>query len=146
MAFLLDVNALIALIDPDHEHHDITHHWFQSYSASGWATCPITQNGVVRIVGHRNYINTPGTPGAVVDLMSRLCDHPGHTFWPNDISLLDRRWIDADRLLTSGQVTDSYLLALAVSKGGQLATLDRRLVTTAVTDGVKGLHLIQTAS
>ena len=74
--------------------------------------------------------------------MRGLCALPGHAFWPDDVSLLDARTVDAERLLTSSQVTDSHLLALACSKGGQLATFDRRLVADAVRGGAKKLHLI----
>ena len=75
-------------------------------------------------------------------LMITLRRLPGHTFWPGDISLLDTERVDAARLLSSGQVTDSYLLALACAHDGQLASLDRRLVTDAVHGGKRGLHLI----
>ena len=67
---------------------------------------------------------------------------PGHHFWPDDISAMDTRSIDTTRLLSHGQVTDSYLLALAVAHGGKLATLDRRLVTDAVVHGAAALHVI----
>ena len=74
--------------------------------------------------------------------MTRLCALPGHIFWPDDISLLDARKLDSGRLLSSGQVTDSYLLALACAHGGRLASFDRRLVTDAVRGGSQGLYLI----
>ena len=140
--FLLDVNVLIALLDPSHVQHDPAHEWFAARGRSAWATCPSTANGVLRIVGHSRYPNSPGTPAAVAQLMTRLCALAGHVFWPDDISLLDKGRIDAARLLSSGQVTDSYLLALAVAHRGQLATFDRRLVTTAVRGGAKALHLV----
>ena len=79
----------------------------------------------------------------VVEALSDLCSLPGHEFWPDDISMLDEERIDLSRLLTSGQVTDSYLLALAIAHGGQLATLDRRLSADAVRNGSSGIHLIQ---
>ena len=88
------------------------------------------------------YPNSPGTPAAVTQLMTSLRGLPGHEFWPDDISLLDAERIDTTRLLSSGQVTDSYLLALACAHGGQLASFDRRLVTDAVRGGKRGLHLI----
>jgi toxin-antitoxin system PIN domain toxin len=141
MTFLLDVNVLIALIDPAHIQHDAAHEWFAAHQQS-WATCPLTENGVLRIVGHARYPNTPGTPSAVAPLMAGLRALPGHVYWPDDISLLDTERFDMARLLSSGQVTDSYLLGLALAHGGQLATFDRRLVTVAVRDGAKGLHLI----
>ncbi|MEJ1959344.1 MAG: hypothetical protein WDM70_07870 [Nitrosomonadales bacterium] len=78
-----------------------------------WATCPLTENGVIRIVGHVRYPNSPGTPAEVAQLMAGLCTLPGHAFWPDKISLLDANKIDASRILSSTQVTDSYLLALA---------------------------------
>lgn len=142
MAYLLDVNVLIALIDPVHVQHDTAHEWFAAHGQQAWATCPLTENGVLRIVGHPRYPNSPGTPAAVAQLMSGLCALPGHVFWPDDISLLDARKLDMDHLLSSGQVTDSYLLALACAHGGQLATFDRRLVRDAVRDSAQGLCLI----
>ena len=142
MTFLLDVNVLVALIDPAHVQHDAAHDWFARQGKKSWATCPLTENGVMRIVGHVRYPNSPGTPAAVAQVMSGLCALPGHIFWPDDISLLDTKKLDASRLLNSAQVTDSYLLALACAHGGKLATFDRRLVVDAVRGGAKGLHLI----
>lgn len=142
MTFLLDVNVLIALIDPAHVQHDAAHDWFAAQGKKKWATCPLTENGVLRIVGHARYPNSPGTPAAVAQVMTGLCALPGHVFWPDDISLLDAGKLDSTRLLGSAQVTDSYLLALACGHGGKLATFDRRLVVDAVRGGSKGLHLI----
>ena len=141
--FLLDVNVLIALVDPTHVQHDAAHEWFAQQGHKAWATCPLTENGLMRIVGHARYPNSPGTPAAVAHLLTTLRALPGHTFWPDDISLLDAKWIDATRLLNAAQVTDSYLLALACAHGGQLATFDRRLVTDAVRGGARRLHLLE---
>ena len=141
--FLLDVNVLIALVDPTHVQHDAAHEWFGLHGQKAWATCPLTENGLMRIVGHARYPNSPGTPAAVAHLMATLRALPGHAFWPDDISLLDAKWIDATRLLNAAQVTDSYLLALACAHGGQLASFDRRLVTDAVRGGARRLHLIE---
>ena len=142
MTFLLDVNVLVALIDPAHVQHDAAHEWFAEHGRQAWVTCPLTENGVLRIVGHARYPNSPGTPAAVAQLMVGLRALPGHAFWPDDISLLDAEKLDTTRLLSSSQVTDSYLLALACTHGGQLASFDRRLVTDAVRNGTRGLHLI----
>jgi len=142
MTYLLDVNVLIALIDPAHVQHDAAHDWFAKQGKKSWATCPLTENGVVRIVGNVRYPNSPGTPAAVAQLMTGLCALPGHVFWPDSISLLDDKKIDASRILGSAQVTDSYLLALAVAQGGKLSTFDRRLVVDAVHGGAKALHVI----
>lgn len=140
--FLLDVNVLIALIDPAHMQHDNAHNWFSAHGKRAWATCPLTENGIVRVVGHVRYPNSPGTPAAVAELVQVLRGIGGYEFWPDDISLLDPNHIEATRLLESSQVTDSYLLALASAHGGQLATFDRHLVTNAVIGGSKALHLI----
>jgi uncharacterized protein len=143
MEFLLDANVLIALIDPAHVQHDTAHEWFAAQGRQAWATCPLTENAVLRIVGHARYPNSPGTPAAVAPLMAGLCALPGHIFWPDDISLLDAGKLDPARLLNASQVTDSYLLALACAHGAKLATFDRRLVADAVVNGAQGLYLIQ---
>jgi toxin-antitoxin system PIN domain toxin len=140
--FLLDVNVLIALIDPAHVQHDRAHQWFAASGKQAWATCPLTENGVLRIVGHARYPNSPGTPAAVVEVMRGLRALPGHEFWSDDVTLFDWKRIHSERLLDSAQVTDSYLLALASAHAGKLATFDRRLVTDAVVHGLKALHVI----
>ena len=142
ITYLLDVNVLIALSDPAHVQHEMAHDWFAQHGQPAWATCPITQNGLLRIVGHVRYPNSPGTPAAVANTLASLCALPGHVFWPDDISLMDKRYIDPSRLLSSAQVTNSYLLALACAHDGQLATFDRKLVVNAVSGGSKALCLV----
>lgn len=142
MTFLLDVNVLIALIDPTHVSHDVAHRWFGQGGGDSWASCPITENGVMRIVAHPKYPNTPGAPAVVAGIIGRLRQRAGHVFWPDDISLLDPRHFDTDKLLAHKQLTDSYLVALALAHGGKLASLDRRLSVTAVHGGRAGLHVI----
>ena len=142
MTYLLDVNVLVALIDPAHVAHDMAHDWFARHAAAGWATCPITENGVIRIVGHPKYPNTPGSPSAVAAIVVRLRQLAGHNFWPDDLSLVESDRVEASRIFTSKQVIDSYLLALASAHGGRLATLDRRLSVAAVKGGKKALYQI----
>ncbi len=142
MAFLLDANVLIALIDPAHIHHDAAHEWFAGVGKRAWASCPLTENAVLRIVGDSRYPNSPGNPAAVADVLKDLLALPGHAFWGDDISLFDIGKVDTGRLFNSRQVTDSYLLALACAHEGQLATLDRRLVTNAVRSGDHGVYVI----
>ncbi len=143
MTFLLDVNVLIALIDPTHVGHDAAHRWFAATGAASWATCPMTENGVIRIVGHPKYPNSAGSPAAVAPIVIRLCALPGHVFWQDDLSLMDTAIIDVARITTPAQVTDTYLLALAVAKRGRLATFDRRLSPNAVSRGKAALHIIE---
>jgi len=142
VTFLLDVNVLIALVDPAHVGHDAAHRWFEEEGHRAWATCPLTENGVMRIVGHARYPGTPGSPAAIAPIVAQLRTLPGHVFWPDDISLVGTELVDAAQILTSAQVTDSYLLALAVAHGGRLATFDRRLSPKAVKGGKAALHLI----
>jgi toxin-antitoxin system PIN domain toxin len=142
MTFLLDANVLIALIDPMHVHYDVAHAWFNATGSQDWATCPLTENAVLRIVGHARYPNSPGTPAAVAPLMAGLRALPGHVFWPDDVSLLETHELDLSRLLNASQVTDSYLLALAHVHDGKLATLDRRMVTAGIPHGMQTRHLI----
>lgn len=146
MIFLLDVNVLIALIDPGHVAHNNAHAWFETTGEREWATCPLTENGVIRIVGSPKYPNSPGSPADVAEIVRKMRGLPGHQFWPDDLSLVGSEHVDATKIMTSGQVTDIYLLALAKAKGGQLATFDRRLSVAAVKGGKSALHLITTNS
>ena len=142
MTYLLDANVLIALIDPTHVGHDAAHRWFGATGAASWATCPLTENAVIRIVGHPIYPNSAGSPAAVAPIVARLRASPGHVFWNDDFSLMECDVVDAARIATPAQVTDTYLLALAVRNSGQLATFDRRLSPSAVRRGRAALHVI----
>ncbi len=140
--FLLDVNVLIALVDPAHVQHDDTHAWFSRVGKRNFATCPITENGLLRIVGHPKYPNSPGPPSAVAKLLSAFRELRGHHFLPDHISVSDGVHVDARLLSSHSRVTDSYLLALAQAHGGRLATMDRKLAPDAVPDGAASLELI----
>lgn len=142
MTFLLDVNVLIALLDEDHVDYARAVGWFGNQRRRSWATCPITQNGAVRILGHPSYPGGHGDCSIVARTLSSLCALPGHTFWPDDLDLLNSRHILIDTLPQSKHLTDSYLLALAASHGGMLATLDRKLSCAAVNGGAAALHVI----
>jgi toxin-antitoxin system PIN domain toxin len=139
---LLDVNVVIALVDPAHLQHEAAHAWFAAVGHLAFATCPITENGLLRIVGHPRYPGSPGPPSAVAAALQGLRALPGHAFWPDDISLADAARVQVARLATHTQVTDSYLLALAVAHGGKLATLDHRLAADAVVGGAAALVLL----
>jgi uncharacterized protein len=140
--FLLDINVLIALVDTAHVQHDEVHDWFGKTGKKGFATCPLTENCLLRIVGYSRYPNSPGSPGAVMPSLAAMRALPGHCFWADTISLCDAQLVDGSRLTGHGQVTDTYLLALAKSHGGRLASMDRKLVTGAVIEGKKTLELI----
>lgn len=142
MTYLLDVNVLIALVDQAHVGHDDAHAWFEAEGQQSWATCPLTENGLLRIVSHPKYPNMAGSPARVAEILEALRALPGHVFWTDDISLVASDLVEARQILTSAQVTDSYLLALAASRGGRLATFDRRLSVKAVRGGRDALAVI----
>ena len=140
--YLLDVNVLIALIDPAHVQHEQVHEWFGLTGRKAFATCPITENGLLRIVGHPKYPNSPGPPSMVAAALAAIRGLDGHQFWPDSISLVDSDLADPALLSSHSRVTDSYLLALARAHKGRLATLDQKLATEVVADGKSALCLI----
>lgn len=144
MIHLLDVNVLIALIDPQHSNHDDAHGWFETRGDAGWSTCPIVENGAIRIASHPRYPGASATPALVTESLRVMRKLPGHVFWADDISLLDDGHVDAAGI-KSGDVTDLYLLALAKERGGRLATFDRRIRADAVENGNDHLLHIPTA-
>jgi uncharacterized protein len=139
-AYLLDVNLLLALSDPMHVHHEAAHRWFAETGDRAWATCPLTENGFVRIASHPRYPNRPGDVSAVLAILHRFCAAEGHQFWPAEISIRDL--IRPDAIITHAQITDVFLLGLAVHRGGKLATLDQRVPVAAVQGGAEALELI----
>ena len=140
--FLLDVNVLIALVDSAHMQHDLAHEWFARVGKKSFATCPITENGLLRIVGHPKYPNSPGPPASIAPMLAAIRALPGHQFWPDNISIADKSHIAAASLSSHTRVTDSYLLALARAHGGQLASMDRKLAADAVLNGAESLAFI----
>lgn len=131
MRALLDVNVLIALLDEAHIHHKQAMSWLERNIQNGWATCPITQNGCIRIMSQ------PGYPGAlpaaaVAERLAEAADNSDHEFWPDDVDLLKDGCIVWSRVLGHRQVTDAYLVALAVGHQGCLVTLDRRITLETV--------------
>lgn len=128
---LLDTNVLLALLDADHVDHGQARDWLDREIDAGWASCAITQNGVVRIMSQPRY-PSPVSPSAVADALERACGTPHHAFWPCDVSLLDRAAVDRGRVHGPRQVTDAYLLALAVRRGGRFVTFNRGVALSTV--------------
>jgi toxin-antitoxin system PIN domain toxin len=128
---LLDASVLIALFDVGHIHHDIAHDWFADSRGRGWATCPLTENALLRIVSNPKYgSNWERTPILATRLRT-LCATADHQFWPETLSLRDNTVFDLS--LTSHQsLTGVYLLGLAKTNGGALATFDRTIPMQAV--------------
>lgn len=132
MISLLDVNVLVALFDPEHLHHEAAHAWFERNRARGWATCPLTENALVRILSNPSY---PGRRTTLDDAASRLeafCSDRRHVFWPDSVSVRDGKRFRWRHLQGHRQLTDVYLLALSVSNAGRLATFDSTISLKSV--------------
>ncbi len=144
MRSLLDINVVIALIDADHDFHHRAHEWWREHHHDGWASCPLTQNGTVRIMSNPAYNPRRSlAPATVAELLRTFADRTNHEFWPDSVSFLDRAVIDSEKVLGPRQITDLYLLALAVSRGGRLVTFDDSIHREAVlTAGQETLHTI----
>lgn len=139
MRALLDVNILIALLDAGHVHHATANSWLDAHIEQGWASCPLTQNGCLRIMSADSYARRQ--PLAEIALRLReATSMPFHEFWPDEISVLDPGHFDHGRWLTSRQITDAYLLALAVKRGGTFVTFDRGIDPRLV-HGADARHL-----
>lgn len=130
--FLLDINILIAVADPEHEHHEKAEAFFLANKDAGWATCPLTENGFVRILGGPSYPKGPGSAEAARDILRQLCSHGGHRFWPDDLSVRS-----LGNLPTAKHLTDHYLLSLAIHRLGKLATMDRRINAELIPGGLE---------
>lgn len=139
---LLDTNILIALCDADHEHHQMVRNWFGLNSRQGWATCPLTENGLLRIMGHPNYPGGPGSPAQIIPLLRKLRSHRMHNFFPDTITLADEYLFPNLAGLGPKEITDLYLLALAVHNKARLATLDQKMEAKRVTGGQGALNCL----
>ena len=141
MRSLLDVNVLIALFDMDHVFHDRAHDWLEKNAAQGIATCPLTENGVVRIISHPKYsASLRLAPWEVIARLSKFCEAQDHEFWPDRVSIRDSTIFSQDRILGSRQITDVYLLGQAKFHGGRLVTFDEGIAISAVAGaGVENL-------
>jgi toxin-antitoxin system PIN domain toxin len=137
---LLDVNVLVALLDRDHVDHRRARDWISTEIRLGWASCAVTQNGFIRVVSQPRY-PSPVSPMAAVELLRRATATEYHEFWPSSVSFLNGSRIDASRVHGPGQVTDVYLLALAVERGGRFVTFDRSVPTSAAL-GARPHHLL----
>ncbi|MGH8137808.1 MAG: TA system VapC family ribonuclease toxin [Steroidobacteraceae bacterium] len=131
MRALLDVNVLIALLDSDHSSHGPAMSWFAKHAREGWASCPITQNGCVRIMSNPGYPN-PLPVQAVMEHLADACQQDIHEFWPDEVSLLDPDVVDSTRIHGPRQLTDVYLLALSVRHKGRFVTFDTTVPLAAV--------------
>ncbi len=143
MRALLDVNVLIALLDAAHVHHALASRWFSAEIEQGWASCPITQLGCIRIISQPAYPNCQ--PAAqVAARLAAATRGPHHEYWAAGVDALQVEFLDWSAVLSSRHVTDVYLLSLAVSRGARFVTFDRHVPANAVAGAtVKNLVVLQ---
>ena len=124
---LPDVNLLIALAWPNHQHHLTARSWFMEEGQADWATCPMTQAGFVRISSNPVIIEDTASPLVAKELLTHLTARPGHRFWPDDLDFSQTGALPGSLFQGHRQVTDAYLVLLAQAHNGRLVTLDRAL-------------------
>lgn len=129
---LLDVNVLVALFDTGHIHHGEAHRWLGQNRKHGWATCPLTINGCVRILSSPSYPIRRQAAEDIVQYLRDFCSATDHHFWPDSVSLLDEELFRPSMIAGHQKITDAYLLGLAVRNHGRLATFDRSIPLKAV--------------
>ncbi len=135
MRALFDVNVIIALLDPDHVFYERAHAWWGANRKWGWASCLITENGVIRIMSNLGSSRWAHfTPADLILRLRTFVRQTNHESWPDDISLRDSAAFAADRIHGSRRVTDLYLLALAAERKGGLTTFDGTIPASAVCD------------
>jgi toxin-antitoxin system PIN domain toxin len=143
---LLDVNVLVAMFHPEHPQNEAAHRWFEQNRRYGWATCPITANGCIRILSGPAYPVLGYTPADLARRLRNLCDATDHHFWPDSVSLLDETLFRMSAVTGHQNITDAYLLGLAVRNHGRLATFDWSIPLNAVLGARPGnLALIRSA-
>ncbi len=139
--FLPDVNALLALLDPMHLHHDAAHRWYESQFSPRLLLCSHVENGVLRVASQPRYPNCLGTTARVREVLLEFVDRVPTERCDHDVSLLENALLDLTAL-TPSRVADLYLLALSVSHAAKFATFDRRFPASAISGGKAGLELI----
>ncbi len=142
MFYLLDINVLIASADPAHQFHDAFRRWYIDRNQPALATCPITENGFLRIYGHPDYPGGPGSPALAMAPLSAIRRRLNSVFLPDDLSLAEATPRITLKRATSKQLTDLYLLALAVRHGGMFTRFDRGIQTGWVERGSDAFECI----
>lgn len=142
MRALLDVNVLVALFDEEHLFNELAHRWLETGGSQGWASSSMTENGLVRVLCHPNYSKKARfSPFQVVTALRHFVAHGSHEFWPDDLTLRDSAVFNPAAILGPRQITDLYLLGLAVRHGGRLVTFDEGINLSAVV-GATPAHLL----
>lgn len=143
MRALLDVNVWVALFDDAHQFSDRANAFIEAPRVK-IATCPLVENGVIRVLSLPGYGRRGGLPMQQVrERLREACAALDHAFWPDDVSLRDDGLVDFTRVQRHNQITDLYLLALAVKHGGRLVTFDQAIALSSVRGAsARHLHLL----
>lgn len=132
MTALLDVSVLVALFNAGHADHDVAHDWFADNGKSGWASCPLTENGLLRVLGNptqaAGFVPIP----QLLENLKRFCASSQHDFWPDVISFRDETMFNVAAIRGPAQLTDVFLLGLAVKRRGRFVTFDQSIPIGAV--------------
>lgn len=142
--YLLDINVLIALLWPSHERHDRAVAWFARHRGKGWATCPLTEAGFVRVVSNPAFSRDAVQPREASQVLAANTAAADHAFWPDELPFAQAVAFAGIRLVGHQQATDAYLLGLAIHRGGMLATLDRGIEALTVPKAIerKALEIV----
>ena len=141
MKRLLDISVLIALCDPNHIDHQRVVLWFEEKGGNAWASCPITQNGFIRILSNPSYPGLSGSILTAAEIVRQLGGHKGHEFWPDDYSILNGT-VDLRRTAGHKQITDLYLLGLAARRKARFTSLDKSVPAILVKGGADAYEIL----
>lgn len=140
---LLDVNVLIALLEPGHDFFDRAQEWFKVLGKDNWGVCPLTEIGFVRITTNPSFYPGPRTHEEATFILTELANRPGYRYWPLTESWTSLTAPFVDRITGHQQVTDAYLLGLAIKENGVLVTFDRGLKYLAGPEFSKNLLILE---
>ncbi|HSG39803.1 MAG TPA: TA system VapC family ribonuclease toxin [Thermoanaerobaculia bacterium] len=124
----MDVNVLVALAWPNHEHHEFAVGWLEENQAAGWATCPVTQSGFIRVSSNARAIPGAKSPHQTISLLREMVSLPHHVFLPDDTSLVSSEFVTFQKVMGYRQVTDAHVLGIALRHGAALVTFDRSIL------------------
>ena len=141
--YLLDTNVLIALAWPSHVHHAQAQTWFAKRRKSGFRTCPLTETGFVRISSNPRFTPDAVSPRHGLALLEKICAMKEHKFWPDDLPV-GKAIAGDESIVGHRQITEAYLVALAIARGGKLATLDRAVLSLPRAS-VESVEIVQDA-
>lgn len=125
--YLLDVNVLAALSSDEHEHYQKAHGWFDPLSGANWALCPLTEIGYIRLAANPATRMGPGSIKRATEVLADTANVPGYRYWPIVHTWAELTAPFVNRIFGHQQVTDAYLLGLAIKNDGILVTFDRGL-------------------